>query len=205
MYTTDEKVKDFADVPDGTSSTQLKQYIRIVSGYMDKAVGYRIGFCKDDTERTLTFDGSGTDVIDLGKNWVSAFGEVQENGAVITDSVLGYPINEPHTYQLVMKIGNFCEDLGAITLADCKVGAYIVDWKEAEHNLPEELEHACNVLVHSIIRTKANGGMQVAGKVASEKTSQYSITFASGVVGEMGPDEVSAMQTLAFYKDHFIA
>ena len=205
MYTTDEKVKDFNNVPSDVGTTEIKQHIKIVSAFMDKEVGYKIASLKDDPTRTLYFDGSGTDVVDLGSKWINQFTAIMEDGVDITEQVLAYPMNESYKNQLVMKIGNFCETPGGISITEARVGAYHVDWKEPEHTLPEDLQHACNVLVGSIIRLKKAGGQQAAGKITSEKTSQYAITFGEGVAGEMGADEVSAMQTLALYRDHFIA
>lgn len=206
MYTTDEKVKDFITVPADMGTTELKQYIKIVSAFMDKKVGYKIGYIEGvDAVQDILFDGSGTDVIDFGKYWITGMGVVTQDDIVITDDVLAYPLNSVQKYQLVKKIGDFCEGRGAIKIADAKVGAYIVNWKEADHTLPEELEFACTTLVASIIRTKKAGGVQTAGKVTSEKTSAYSITFSEGAVGTLGADEVTAMASLDMHKDNFIA
>jgi hypothetical protein len=205
MYTTDEKVKDFGDVPSDTGSTEIKQYIKTVSRFMDKEVGYKIGWLEADGTRTLRYDATGTDAVDLGSNPVCGYSEIRENDIDITSDILAYPLNEDYTNQIVYNGQNFCNEPGAVTITDAKRGAYVVDWKEPDHTLPEDLEHACTVLVYSIIKLKKNGGNQVSGKISSEKTSQYAVTFAPGVEGELGADEISAMKILENYKDHFVA
>lgn len=205
MYSTDEKVKDFMTVPDTIASTEIKQYIKAVSKFMDNEVGYKLGWVTGDGVKVLTFDGSGTDVIDFGKYWLNSMGIIEQDGTDITAEVLAYPMNEDYKHQIVMKSGVFCDTPGGISIADAQVGAYVVDWKESAHTFPDDLAHACTILVCSIIRLKLAGGVQSAGKVSSEKTSAYAITFSDGIAGEQGPDEVTALSTIAFYKDHFIA
>lgn len=205
MYSTDEKVIDFTTPPADMGTTEIKQYIKAVSRFMDKKVGYKIGWVAEDGTVDLFFDGSGTDVVDLGAKYINAFGIIEEDGVDITSNVLAYPLNETFKHQLVKKIGDFCEGRGAIKINDAQVGAYVVDFGKTTHTLPEDLELACTILVGSIIRVKARGGVQVAGKVTSEKTSQYAISFGEGMTGELGADEVTAMATLERYKDFFIA
>lgn len=205
MYTTDEKIKDFIEVPSDMSTTTLRQYIKIVSRYMDRNVGYKIGWLPTDGTTTLTFDGTASDTLDFGEHWINAHTDITEDGESILEDVVFYPLNAPYKNYVIKTDKDFLDTAGGITITGAQVGAYVVNWKETTHTLPEDLEWACTVLTASIVRLKKAGGVQTAGKVTSEKTSLYSITFGEGVQGEKRFDEVTAMSILQNYKSFPIA
>lgn len=204
MYTTDENLRDFYSVDENVKTTELKQYIKAVSAFMDKEAGYKIAHDIDATGVDVFFDGSCERHLDFGDTWITSFAKVYENDIEITDDVVAYPLNESYINYLQKKGSNFAEGYGNIKLTEAKIGAFTLDWRGDGHTLPYDLELACKTLVVSILKYKENGGERKAGNITQEKTSQYTISYG-GVTGENSSDVVEAMRTIHNYKNFFIA
>ena len=204
-YTKADKVRE--SITTTQTDPEIELIIADVSAYVDRYCGYKIGYDEQtETPSDLYFDGSGTRDLVLGLH-VVGYDDVEENGVIITDETIGYPLNKPETGRLAHKIRNFTQELAGITLVNAKNGRYTVDWGNTGHNLPLDLQMAVTALVANIITGQDGGTTTAGGDIKSEKIGDYTITYTEGTTsgGETSKsDEVLAFDTLDSYRKKLI-
>lgn len=203
MYTTKDKVKEFKTLTDKISDPLLDILIKNTSKAMDNYVGYKIATPNDVAGEDYLFDGSGTDYIDLVGMRFKDFETITLDDVDITSDALPFPLNSDYISGFDRKRGVFTAGKGNVTLTNAKIGAYTIDFDMPEHNLPEDIEMACTLLVSALCDKYIAEG-QEKGAVTSEKTSQYSVNYADLSAG--GNTLVNqAWEMLSDYKTFGIA
>jgi len=204
MYTTLTKVRLSSNTTQG--DIEIEAIIADVSAYMDNYCGYKLGYDEQEDEPTdLLFDGSGTEDVILGLS-VVGYDDVEQNSVIITDDTIAYPLNKPFTTSLGHKTGNFTDTRAGITLVNAKEGRYTVDWMQSGHNLPLDLQIACNALVVNIIETQDGGTTSASGEIKSEKIGDYTVTYQDESVAGGGKksDEIVAFEVIESYRHKLI-
>jgi hypothetical protein len=201
MYTTIEKIKEIFDTT--KTDQEIEELIKIVSAYMDSYVGYTIAYSGIPTP-TYYMDGTGTDSVFVN-NYIVGYGSIKENDSDISDQVINYPLNKPFIDCITKKSGYFTPGYGNVMLSDAKIGRYTASFGTAQHNLPPDIQDACNSLVGGIMKTQS-GTVAPTGTVQSEKIGSYQITYAVNAdTGTADNQIVSGFQTLNNYKIEAIA
>lgn len=188
MYTTATKVNALV-----TTTLPIDDYIEEVSRFIDKEIGYKLGFTFGSPTKNLFFDGSGTNDTFLGLSILKDHGDIEMDGIVIEPTE--YPLNEDYTNWLKYK---FTGGNGNIKINGAKVGRYVIDWTTpTNHTLPADITRACTALVVSLIK-KDEAKKQNSGIVSSETIGSYSISFDTSEKPEASV--MSALNIISNYK-----
>ncbi len=143
---------------DVTFDTQLSEWIRAMSQYIDEQVGYPVF---TDEETTRLYDGNG----ELRQliSPVHTITEVTLDDEVITP--VKAPYNNPVKRELIFSDSYFTQ--GTANLA-------VTGIHSLKAELPDVIKTACTILVAGIVNQSNN---QTEG-VKSEKIGNYSVTYA---------------------------
>lgn len=181
-YTTLEKVKNI--VPDTTlTDDQINEYIEFVSGYMDTFVGYALARDYSDAPQDMVVDGSGTNTLILNQP-INALGSVETifgvSSVLPADYIVSYPLNEPYTTHIGIRIGKFQAGMGNYVLKDVRKGRYTIDFvTSSNHTLPADLVQVATNLSAEIVKNNAIQSSANTGVVASETTGSYSVSYVA--------------------------
>lgn len=178
MYTTAQNVKEYVGDCSLTKK-QIEAQIKNASLFMDKHVGYKIGYIKDTPLKDLLFSGNDWNYVNFDNTWVSGYTSVEIDGVDVTSEVVSLPLNEDYKHGIMRKSGTFPEGVANISVLGAKVGAYVVAFGETEHLLPDDLTHACTLLTQSFIKKADPDQDETQGDIVAEKTSQYSIQYGT--------------------------
>lgn len=193
MYTQTAKISAIV-----TTTLDIDFYIKQASSFMDKYVGYKIGFVNsvDNIMPALSFNGTGTNTLQLDM-FIREHNSIKINEKDIVP--LMSPFNSPYTNELILTNGVFNAGYGNVTITDVKVGRYNVNFGDVSHNLPQDLENACILLTVSAIKS-AQGQNVATGAVSGESIGAYSISYDNSVYASSSQDEkVSALRILNNY------
>ena len=178
-----------------TTTLAIDPYIKSVSKFIDKYVGYKLGFDNvNGTAKDLYFDGTGTTSLIMNMYILKETTphDVEMNDVAISPKE--YPLNEDYCSYLVNS-GGFAIGDGNIKVKDARVGRYVVDWTDVQaHTLPEDITMACNALVVGSIKKDMG---KTSGVVSSETIGEYSVSYSTSI----GDVEVAkALSILDNYK-----
>lgn len=176
--------------PDERDEDIILAAIRLVSGYIDTFLGFKLARELGAPLVDWREDGSGTEYLMLSQP-VNGFtvAQLEALDDSLTDElyVRSYPLNALYTTYLAKRMGKFMAGMGNYVLPDVRMGMFVVDWDETtgegnapQHTLPEDIRKLALAMA---IATLKNGGVmtddaETAGSIASETTSSYSISYA---------------------------
>ena len=200
MYTTATNVSAVI-----TTTFDIDHYIKVVSTFIDRYVGYKLAVTPTETPKTLYFDGTGTDCLPLNKYVLKTPNlEVWEGDNQFTTAKM-YPLNEDYA-EMIKVTGRFAPGNGNIELRNAIVGRYVYDWTTpANHTLPVDIEAVCTNLVVAMIKQKTAIDSENSGIVKSETMGAYSITYQDvekTISSQL--DLVNETMALDTYKHYFI-
>lgn len=202
MYITLEKAKEYLGTTDLTDA-QIEFMIGNASTFMNTHVGYQLGYKPTDDARDLMFSGDDWNFVGFGNHWCIDFDSVEVDGVDISDSVIKMPMNSNFVHGIMRKGSNFPNGIGNITVKGAKIGAYTVSFGQDEHTLPDELTHACGLILKSMVKRADPDNEDVQGAISSERTSQYTIQY--GTKKDLTDDETNAMNIIGKYVQFAIA
>jgi len=163
MYTTEENVKDFTQIEENSEKTNY--LIKVASDMIDKYLGYKAGG-SNDVQKVFLGQGHSTYFFN---DVFHDFQKVEKDGNEIDIFLV-----EDGFFLIERKNGVF--DKGQEFTLYAKEGRFHIDWEGQNHTLPKDIEHACVLLV-GMLREGATNEI-ISGAIKSEKTSQYSVTYA---------------------------
>jgi hypothetical protein len=198
MYTEATKINSLI-----TTTLDVDFYIKQASKFIDKYVGYKIGFVdgNDTVMPNISFDGTGTNKLVLD-TYIRNHNLIKIDNTEITP--LLYPLNKIYTNELVLNVGIFNSGYGNINITDAKIGRYIVNFGNSSHDLPEDIETACIKLTINAINS-AQSQSTATGSVASETIGAYSISYDNSANStNNNSDKISALKILDNYRSFSI-
>ena len=189
-YTTEVDVENYLLTtidPTFTSAegdTQIDKWIEAMSRFMDRKCNRTL--C-DTEESARKFDGNGRNSMVIDE--VNAISAITIDEVDVLASVLQYPTSEPRTNELRMQNQYFTKGLQNVEVT----GIFAMFGVADVDDVPEDIRHACTVLVGGIV----NHAMNKTNDVKSEKVGQYSVTYTDP---NQSRDFTMAMQTLNAYR-----
>lgn len=201
MYTQSSKISSVI-----TTTYDIDIYIKAVSTFIDRHVGYKLAVQPTGVTKDLFFDGSGTDTLVLNKYVRKASNlSVWENGVERTD-VYKYPLNEDY-FDLLQFDRNLRAGNANIEVKNCLLGRYLENWGQNDHSIPEDITLACTELVIAMIKKQmAIDSENGTGSIKSETIGAYSVTYqdVTTLLGSSNIALLSANSILDNYKYYFI-